>query len=308
MKTAMLGVWHVHASDYVKYALNMGEVLGAWDPDETKLSAFCEKFGVPAFESLEALLSSDIDAVICTASSDRHCEFLKKAAAAGKDIFTEKVLALTSAECEEIRKAVADAGVRFVISFPQKTTSGPMTVKQIADSGELGKINFLRFRNCHDGSTGRWLPTHFFGKAECGGGAMIDLGAHGMYLTDWFLGVPESAVSTFTVSDDNPLNIDGLEDNAVTVMRFADGCIAVNETGFVSKGSPMRLEVGGTKGFAVFENGKVTKDTGDGAKEVELLPAKPLPIEQFLSGDVDAGFGIEEAIRLTKLMELAYQN
>ena len=308
MKAALLGVWHVHARDYVKYALKLADVVGAWDEDPAKLAPFCEEFQVPAFSSIDELLASDAEAVICCSSSDTHPDVMVKAAEAGKHIFTEKVLALSSAECEKIEAAVKKNGVNFVISLVQKYTAGPSTVKALLDSGELGEINYFRFRNCHNGSTGNWLPEHFFSKKECGGGAMIDLGAHGMYLANWFLGIPESAKSVFTVWDKNVRNIDHLEDNAVTVMSYPGGVIAINETGFDSIGSPMRLEIGGSKGYAVCEDGKVYKNLGKGFEAVELLPARPLPIEQFLTGNILPGCGIEEAKHLTKLMEMAYQN
>lgn len=308
MKVALLGVWHVHARDYVKYALRLSEVIGAWDEDPKKLQPFCEEFGVSAFGSLEELLASDAEAVICCTATDAHPDVMVKAAEAGKHIFTEKVLALTSEECDRIAAAVEKNHVNFVISLVQKYTSGPATVKAILDSGEIGEINYFRFRNCHNGSTGNWLPQHFFSEKECGGGAMIDLGAHGMYLTDWFLGIPESAKSTFTVFDHNDRNVDRLEDNAVTVMSYPNGVIALSETGFVSVGCPMRLEVGGTKGYAVYENNKVYKTVNGVTEEVEMLPAKPAPIEQFLTGELLDGCGMEEAKHLTKLMEMAYSN
>lgn len=307
MKIALLGGWHVHAPGYVKQAIEAGaDVIGCWDPDPAKVQGIAEKYNLPIFESREALLASDCEGVIVCTSTDRHTKDMLACAAAGKDIFTEKVLALTSAECEQIKAAVEKAGVRFVISLVQKFTTGPNTVKAIVDSGEIGKVNYLRFRNCHNGSTGNWLPQHFFNAKECGGGAMIDLGAHGMYLTDWFLGVPASAVSTFTVFDQNALNTDALEDNAVTVMQYPNGTIAVNETGFVSVGCPMRLEVGGTEGYVVFENGTVTKNIKGEKTEVPLIPELPAPIVQFVTGNILPGCDMESALHLTKMMEMAY--
>lgn len=308
MKIALLGAWHVHASGYVRQALDNGaEVIGCWDEDAAKAQPIADKYGLPIYESREALLASDAEGVIICSSSDRHTEDILAAAKSGKDIFTEKVLALTTEECLQIRAAVEEAGVRFVISLVQKFTAGPTTVKEIVDNGEIGTINYLRFRNCHNGSTGNWLPLHFFNAKECGGGAMIDLGAHGMYLTDWFLGIPESAVSTFTVFDDNPLNTDHLEDNAVTLMKYKNGCIAINETGFVSVGCPMRLEIGGTDGYVVFEGDTVTKNIRGEKSIVPMKEALPSPLTQFVTGKILPGCGMESALNLTKLMEMAYQ-
>ena len=310
MKIALYGLWHVHAPQYYNTAKEYGEVIGVYESNPEFRRSFCEKYGVPAFETPEALLNSDADAVIVCTSTDLHADVMVSLAAAGKDIFTEKVLALTSADCRRVADAVKEHGVRFVISYPWMFRGGIRTVKAIADSGELGKLNYFRFRNCHNGSTGGWLPPHFYNAGECGGGAMIDLGAHGMYLADWFLGEPKTYASAFTLACPIPRNGDGVEDNAVTVMGYENGAIALNETGFVSVGCPETLEVGGELGYVTYRRGgeviKATVATEKKAVTVESLPDLPSPLDAFLRGESPAGCGIEDALRLTKMMEGAY--
>lgn len=193
-----------------------------------------------------------------------------------------------------------------MISLFQKYLPGQRTVKKIADSGVLGRLNYVRFRNCHTGSIGDWLPDRFYDPVEGGGGAMIDLGAHGMYLIDWLLGLPCGYQSTFTLWDRNPRNTDRVEDNAVTVMRYEDGTIAINETGFVSRNCPILLEVGGDRGYVIFDGTNVTLRTDD-VQIVEQEPELPAPIIQFLTGNILPGCGIEEAKHLTQMMLGAYE-
>jgi predicted dehydrogenase len=306
MKVAICGVWHVHAPDYTKKALENGQVVGVYDDNPKWKADFAAQFGIPAFDTLEDLLQSDAEGVIVCTATDAHADVMVKIAQSGKHIFTEKVLALTEADCCRVEEAVKAAGVRFVISLVQKYTAVHRTVKDLIDRGELGQLNYVRFRNCHSGSTDHWLPAHFYNRKECGGGAMIDLGAHGMYLIDWLLGEPQTYASAFTHScrdeKDAELNPDGIEDNAVTVMTYADGTIAVNETGFVTKGFPMTLEVGGSKGYAVAAAGKVTLN----GAEVELLPAADAPILAFLRGEEPAEAGMACAKALTRMMVGAY--
>ena len=293
----------------------MGELIGFYEKDDALAEGYQKAFGVPRFESREALLASDAEGVIvCSASSD-HAEDILAAIEAKKAIFTEKVLALTDEDCDKIAAALHQNGVSLTISLFQKYIGSRMAVKAVVDSGELGKINYLRFRNCHSGSTRDWLPTHFYNRAQCGGGAMIDLGAHGMYLTEWLLGMPASAGSTFTISCSAggalAKNTDGVEDNAVTVMRFDNGAIAINETGFVSDCSPVVLEVHGEHGYVRMENDhvvKCTRATGHAVVEVTPPASLPSPIEQFLAGKVQPGCGIREAQALTHMMVMAYAN
>ena len=313
MRVALCGAWHVHAKDYAKHASELGEIVGIYEENEKLRADFLEKFPVPVFDTLDALLESEAEGVIVCSASSEHAHHILKIAEAKKHIFTEKVLALTDEDCDRIAKAVKENGVTFVISLFQKSVASRRTVKAVVDSGELGKINYLRFRNCHSGSTRDWLPHHFYNREECGGGAMIDLGAHGMYLTDWILGMPSTFRSTFTVACEAPAvlakNADRVEDNAVTVMGYESGAIAINETGFVSNYSPVVLEVFGETGYVRMTNDTVVKRvSGSGGEiEVSLVEKEPLPIVQFLTGDVREGYGIEEACALTHMMVKAYE-
>lgn len=315
MKVAVCGLWHVHARDYLKAALNepTAEVLGVWDENPVFCAEFEKEYGVKVFDSLEALLASDAEGVIVTTATNQHPDIICRIAEAGKAIFTEKVLALSDEDADRIAQAVEKNGVTFVISLPHKYAAGPQTVKAVVESGELGKINYLRFRNCHTGSVNNWLPPHFYNEAQCGGGAMIDLGAHGMYITDWICGMPDSFTSVFTNACSNEAvpNTDRVEDNAITMMGFADGCIALNETGFVSSGYPMSLEVGGESGYVRMDNTgvhKSTKETGLQYVEVAQKEALPRPVEQFLTGKILPGCGMTEAKHLTHMMVGAYKN
>lgn len=314
MKIAILGVWHVHAPDYTRRAMAKGEVVGFFERDDGLAAGFAAAFpSLTRYETLEDLLAGEAEGVIvCSASCDHTADIIA-AARAGKHIFTEKVLALTDEECDAIAEAVEAAGVSFVISLFQKYIGSRKAVMAVAKSGELGKINYLRFRNCHSGSSCNWLPPHFYNAVQCGGGAMIDLGAHGMYLIDAVLGVPTAAVSAFTnaceradVAEKNP---DGVEDNAVTVLSYADGAIAINETGFVSNYEPATFEIHGELGYVRMDNDHIIKSTGaTGGQVVEVPrePDDPQPLEQFLTGNILPGCGMKEARALTHLMVMAY--
>ena len=124
------------------------------------------------------------------------------------------------------------------------------------------------------------------------------------------MGLPQKYQAAFTVWDTNKKNPDRVEDNAVTIMTYADGSLAINETGFISCGSPLMLEVGGDKGFVRLVAGrsleKFTTETKGIPVTVDAEEDLPLPIESFLAGKTPEGCGIEEAVRLTQMMEGAY--
>lgn len=311
MKTAILGTWHVHTEEYTRAILAnpQAEAAVIWDSDIARGKAFAEKLGVPFTDDLDGILNdASIDSVVvCSATCD-HPELLTKAANAGKNIFTEKVLTIGVEDAEKVAAAVKAAGKVFTISYPHRTFPTLRAAKALLDSGKLGTVTYARVRNVHNGSSANWLPPHFYDKAQCGGGAMIDLGSHPMYTLYWLLGEPKSITSTFTQVTNR-----GVEDNAVSVIEFADGKIGVSETGFVSECNPYTLEVSGTDGAVMVHGDSVQwggKATEGKWVDLELPEKEPLPIDQWIDAVVNgkpSPFTIDEAVMLTRLMDGAYK-
>lgn len=141
---------------------------------------------------------------------------------------------------------------------------------------------------------------------------MMDLGAHPMYLLNWFLGKPLNIQSVFTSITDKPV-----EDNAVSLIEFENGAIGVSETGFVSRCDRYTFDISGTDGAA-----RVTNDTVEYSSaadtERKWITADvpdyhiPSPIDYWIDSIVNDTdnvlFGIDEAVELTKMMTAAYKS
>ena len=314
LRVALLSRWHVHADQYADEirANAAADVCMVWDEDAVRGAAWAAELEVPFEASLNALLArADVDAVCVATPTNLHREVMTKAAQAGKHIFTEKVLAATVADGRAIAAAVARGNVHFCISFPRRTAPAMLYAKQALDEGLFGRVTALRVRIAHDGAVRNWLPAHFYDPEACGGGAMMDLGAHGMYLTRWLLGTPKRVVSVF-----NTVTGRAVDDNTVSVIEFENGAIAVNETSFTGFGGSYSLEIDGTEGgyrmLSPSEGVQVrSKRFGDAKwREPEALPTVlAKPVDQWIAGCVEGtpiAFGIESAIELTALMEAAY--
>lgn len=312
MKIAAIGAWHVHTMEYATAIQKnpKAELACLWDDDPARGKETADKLGVPFQPDLEAIWAdSSIEAVQITTATCQHTQVLKAAAKAGKHIFTEKVLAFTNEEAEDIAKTVRESGVIFTISYPHKTWPTLKAAKALVESGKLGKITYARVRDAHNGSTAGWLPPHFYDAAQTGGGAMMDLGAHPMYTLNWFMGEPKSIVSMFTQVTGKPV-----EDNAVSVIEFADGAIGVSETGFVTTGMPYVLEMSGTEGSLMVHNNileySCQETDGKLVQMTDLPEASTMPIDAWIDaigGEGTAPNGIDDAVALTRFMVGAYE-
>lgn len=318
LRVAMLSGWHVHARGYANElrSLENVKITAVWDEEPARGQLWAEELGADFVSDLETLLKrDDVDAVAVCTPTNMHRDVMVAAANAGKHIFTEKVMALTVKECQDIADAVKKAGVKFCISFPHRTRPDLLFAKKVVDEKIIGDITLLRIRNAHNGAIGNWLPDYFYDPVLCGGGAMIDLGAHGMYLSRWLMGTPKRITSMFNSFTGKPV-----EDNAISVIEFENKGIAVTETGFVSTNSPFYMELNGTEGH-LFIGGpdntiklfstKLNNGVPGWIKPIQLPAPLPSPIKQWVNGilnDTPIEFGLEEGIQLTELMEGAYKS
>ncbi|HEY5583635.1 MAG TPA: Gfo/Idh/MocA family oxidoreductase [Ruminiclostridium sp.] len=311
MKLAMISSWHVHARDYAKQilALPQCEIVAVWDENVEAGKIWSKELNCSFVEDYDTLLQdSSIDGVVINSPTNMHTELIVKAANAGKHIFTEKVLALTVEDCIKIKEAIEKNNVKFSIALVHKCKGNLIFAKQIAQSGALGDITYVRVRNAHNGSIADWLPQHFYNKEQCGGGALIDLGAHTIYMLEWFLGQPRNISATFTSVTNRTI-----EDNVVVVMEFQKGAIGVAETSFVTVYTPFTLEISGTKGsLIVKEDVRYANEATQGKWVVaENLPTSlPSPLVQWVEGvtqNKEIYLGINDAISLTRIIEAAYK-
>ncbi|MGH4051120.1 MAG: Gfo/Idh/MocA family protein [Clostridium sp.] len=312
MKIAMISSWHVHAKDYAKQIMELPqcEIIAVWDENKEAGLKWANELNCEFIEDYDTLLKDDsIEGVVINSPTVMHTELIIKAANAKKHIFTEKVLALTVDDCIKIKEVVERNNVKFSIAFVHKCKGEMIFAKQMVESGALGDITYARVRNAHNGSTANWLPESFYNKENCGGGAMIDLGTHTVYLLEWLLGKAKNVNATFTKITNRQV-----EDNAVSVFEFQNGAIGVAETSFVSVYTPLTLEVSGTTGSLIVRDGVsyANGDTdGKWVTQKNLPDSLPSPLIQWVEGITQKKaitLGMDEAISLTRLLQAAYKS
>lgn len=314
LRVAMLSKWHVHAEGYANFlkSLHDVQITAVWDEDFERGIKWANDLNSDFEGDLDALLKrDDVDGVVVNAPTSMHAEIMVAAANADKHIFTEKAMALTVEECEKISEAVKKAGVKFCISFPARTTPQNLYAKKVIEEGILGEITLLRIRNGHDGSLNNWLPDYWYDEKMAGGGAMMDLGCHPMYLASWFLGKPSRITSMYSYFTGREV-----EDNAQCSIEFKNKAVAIVETSLVTYKTPGSLEIYGTEGTLI-SVGKhiklISKKIPEGFRgwvvPEELPKALDPPLKQWVDAitlGTPIRYDLEEGTKLTELLEASY--
>jgi 1,5-anhydro-D-fructose reductase (1,5-anhydro-D-mannitol-forming) len=314
IRVAVLSFWHVHADEYAREVIkhNATQLVAAWDELPERGRKEAEERGLVWYESLDELLANpDIDAVVVNAPTNIHRDVMVAAAKAGKHIFTEKVIAPTLHEANEILAAVELNKVKLTVSLPRLNDRYTLAIQKLLKENVFGELTQARIRLSHNGATAGWLPKHFFNLEQCGGGALIDLGCHPMYLTRLFLGVPDSVNANYGYVSGKEV-----EDNAVAILRYANGALGIVEAGFVNDHSPFSIELHGTKGSLFYGTpedkmvyrSKLTPESANTWTEVEMPATAISAFDQWVGHIVQgtvAKENLELALDLTKLMEAA---
>lgn len=169
----------------------------------------------------ELLQQKGVDFVVCAGPDHWHAQHIFDSLKAGKDIYTEKPLALTLAEGAEIVKTVRKTDRIVQVGMQRRSAPVIMKAKKIIDDGMLGRITMVKAQwhwNIAGPLDNSPLPgklhwDRFLGKTEkrvlepqrwrrwrwfrdYSGGNMTDQGTHLMDVVQWFTGAgaPKSAL------------------------------------------------------------------------------------------------------------------
>jgi predicted dehydrogenase len=230
-------------------ACTQAEILAVTSPTAGHAQAFAERHSIPRhFGDYRRLLElPDVDMVVIGVPNDLHCSIALDAAAAGKHIVMEKPLCMNLAEADQMIAACRRANVKLMYAEELCFAPKYVRLKALLDQGALGRPTLIKQSEKHDGPH----AAHFWDVTRSGGGVTMDMGCHAIEFFRWMLGRPPvksvyAHMSTLVHGD----RTRG-DDNAVLLLEFADGTLAVAEESWTKLGGmDDRAEVHGSKGVA----------------------------------------------------------
>src|SRR3990170_3600426 len=110
-------------------------------------------------------------------------------AKAGKDIFCEKPLSLSVESCERMLSATKAARVKLMVGHVVRLGPECIILKQVLDSGRLGKPIWASARRLSAPATWAWQG--WLQDPKRSGGAVLDLHIHDLDFLAWIMGPPK---------------------------------------------------------------------------------------------------------------------
>ena len=166
----------------------------------------------------------------------------------GKHVLCEKPLGRNTAEAESMLESAKQNSVILKTGFNHRHHPAIAKAKEVADSGEIGGIMFLRCRYGHGGRPGyekEWRAD----KNLCGGGELLDQGVHVVDMFRWFAGDFDEAFGyTRTCFWDMDV-----EDNAFAMFTNKTGVVAMMHTSWTQWKNLFSFEVFGEDGYLIVD-------------------------------------------------------
>ena len=227
-----------------------GQVAAVASRDEARAEACAETYGISqAFGSYAALLDApDIDAVYLTLPNALHYEWVIRSLEAGKHVLCEKPLALSAAECEDIKRMSEKSGFKVLEGFMYRFHPRFEKLQELLRTDVIGKLTFINVAHsfaAEDQNNIRW-------SSGLGGGALFDVGCYCVNVSRTLAGAEPRELSAF--ANYAGANDGGRVDSSFAgMLRFPAGITARFDCG-VNLERRNCLELVGTQGRFYLEN------------------------------------------------------
>lgn len=160
--------------------------------DGEKAADYAKRHNVPrSYDDAQKLIDDpEVDAIYIATPPNAHMEYTLKAAEAGKPVYCEKPLAMSSEESKKMVSFCKGKKVPLFSAYYRRALPKFLKIKALLDSGIIGEIRYVQV-SMHQSITeedrkggGSWRVR----PEISGGGLLLDVGSHALDLLDWFLG------------------------------------------------------------------------------------------------------------------------
>ncbi|NUM53091.1 MAG: Gfo/Idh/MocA family oxidoreductase [Candidatus Hydrogenedentes bacterium] len=233
------------------------KLIAVSDVVEKNVKTMSEQYNAAPYSDYKEMIKrDDVHAVSLCVPSGMRLEIAEACAAAGKHILAEKPLEVNSDRIRKLIAAVDAAGVKLSCIFQYRYADGPMHIRRALDEGRFGKlvlgdayIKWYRSQEYYD--SGKWRGT----RNLDGGGCLMNQGIHQIDMLLWFMGNAKSVTAQTALVGHTGIEV---EDLACAMIQFENGAMGVIEgSTAIWPGHPARVEVHGTEGSAVIEDGEL---------------------------------------------------
>lgn len=207
MKAAVVGAgaWGRNIVRTLNSLGELGAVAEVFEPIREKLAE--DYPGVPVYPDYAPIIESDIKAVCVAAQAPDHYKIGKALLEAGKDVFIEKPMTLSSADAEDLVRIADERGAILMVGHLLLYQPAVAFIREAIASGMVGKLYSIHQTRCD------------LGRARDVENVLWSLGVHDVAVALSLIGEAPISVKVSGQAALNP----GIEDDVHLQMMFPGG-------------------------------------------------------------------------------------
>ncbi|MEF2072200.1 inositol 2-dehydrogenase [Consotaella aegiceratis] len=209
--------------------------------------ALADATGAVVRSADEIIGADDIDAIAICTPTDTHAELIERAAAAGKAVFCEKPVDLSSARIRAVLDRMAP--VPLMIAFNRRFDPNFAALKSRCDEGRIGEVELVSIISRDPGAP----PVSYI---KSSGGLFRDMMIHDFDMARFLLGETiEEVHAVGSCLVDPGIGEAGDVDTAAVLLKTISGKICqISNSRRATYGYDQRIEVHGSKGLLKADN------------------------------------------------------
>ena len=239
---------------------------------------YARRHGVPRWhDDADAILRApDIDAVYIATHTDTHCDYVLRAAAAGKAVYVEKPMGMDTNECSAMIDACRAAAVPLWVGYYRRALPRFLAVRDLVAKGAIGPVRMVLMRHFQRPPESPFADGGVPWRVDpqrSGGGFFFEGACHTLDFMDFLFG----PVETVRAVAGNQAGAYQAEDVVAASLRFASGVHASGAWCYAADVDDEYNEIVGERGRIRFSTTRAVPIRVERGETREDIPALDPP-------------------------------
>jgi predicted dehydrogenase len=256
----------------------------------------------------------EVEVIYIVLPNGMHAEYTVRGLQAGKHVLSEKPMARTPAECQQMIDAGRNANRKLMVAYRCRYEPYNLEAIRMVRSGELGPTKVIVSEHGFNiGNPNQWR----LNKELAGGGSLMDIGIYALNAARYLTGEEPTELTAMTYTTPGDPRFKEVEETINFQLRFPSGILA-NCSSSYGYDSQNRYRVVGTEGWVELEPATIYSGLRMRVHKQSVLEERILPVRDHFALEMDHMSGCvmenrepltpgEEGLRDLRIMMAIYE-
>ena len=273
------GYW---GANHVKTLFELGNLGAIVETEEVRLKNLLINYPVKGYLNLEAAIKDGYDGYIVATPAATHYQIGKRLLEKGLNVLLEKPMTLSAKDAKELVDLATANHARLMVGHLMLFHPAIKKIKEILDSGRLGKLNYIYSDRLN------------FGKVRTEEHVFWSFAPHDISILNFLIGSPAINIQ----AKGSKILQENIFDVTMSLFEYPDNVHAHIFVSWLHPFKEQRLVVAGEKGMLSFEDSSKDKNILYYNKSVQWENDQPI-----LSSEPDEIIPYEKKMALTRSFE-----